>query len=326
MDVIIPTKNSASTLEACLKSLRKQTMAINIIIVDANSTDATRQIAKRYDATIFDEPKSNIKGSKRAVACNEGLKHSSSHIVAFLDSDSVVSPDWAQSLSHHLQTLPHAGAVTSGCAWKSTTKQFSYACHLISQIGSTHAHSFTKTKEIKSVPGFNSIYLRSAIDQVGGFDQTIGGCEDLYLNLQLRKKGWKLYGIPRTPVTHRQHHTPKTFAKQMYSYAWSRGHLLKTKHIFTPLHALPSLALIGLIIISLLFPPYELTFFKSIFETSIPHSLFEKLLEAYLFLVGLWSFILISKDFTLKLWLQTISAFIIQHLSWAVGYLKGLMD
>lgn len=324
LDIIIPTKNSEQSLEECLTSLREQTISINIIIVDANSTDRTRLIAEKYKCKILSEPPSNTKGSRRAVACNYGLKYSNSEYVAFLDSDVVVPPTWAQDLLQHFNS-PFIAGVTSGCVWKKKDKDFSYACHLVSQIGSTHARNFSEVKEIKSLPGYNAIYCRSALDDVGHFDESIGGCEDRELNIRLQQYMWKLLGIPQSPVEHRQNYTLHSWAKQMYGYAWSRARLLKVKKIFSPLHALPSLTLLLLIILGLLFPPLQITFFQSLLTlTFLP--VFEKIVEIYLFLVVLWSFVLISQNFTVKLWFQTITAFIIQHLSWSVGYIKGLLD
>jgi len=328
VDVIIPTKNSESTLEACLKSLRKQTIKINIIVVDANSTDRTRIIAKKYNCKILTEPRSTVKGSRRAVACNKGLKYSSSTFVAFIDSDTIVPETWAKDLTTALSTSnlqQDVAGVTSGCHYKRKIKDFSFACHLISQIGSTHAKDFDKIQEIKSIPGYNAIYRRKFLDLAGGFSEEIGGCEDRELNIRLLKAGYKLLGIPHSPVEHRQNHTPHSFAKQMYWYAWSRSRLLKIKKIFSPLHALPSLTLLFLIILGLLFPPVQITFFHSLLTLTYPPIL-EKIVEIYLFLIALWSFVLTSNTFTLKLWLQTISAFIIQHFSWSLGYLKGLLD
>jgi len=162
------------------------------------------------------------------------------------------------------------------------------------------------------------------LEDVGGFNEEIGGCEDWELNWRLRKARLKLLGIPEVPVEHRQNCSVKSFAKEMFGYGWSRARLLKKTHIFTPFHALPSLALLFLIALGILYPPTTFSFATSFLV--VPQSWFEKAIEMYLFLIGLFSFVLISKEFTFKLWLQTIGAFIIQHLSWAIGYLKGLSD
>lgn len=58
ISVIMPTYNSETTLETALKSIRMQTVAdqIEILVIDGGSTDATREIARRYGATVLENP------------------------------------------------------------------------------------------------------------------------------------------------------------------------------------------------------------------------------------------------------------------------------
>jgi glycosyltransferase involved in cell wall biosynthesis len=54
VSVIIPTKNSAKTIEKCLKSVKDQTYKnIEIIVVDNFSTDGTYEIAKKYTEKVY---------------------------------------------------------------------------------------------------------------------------------------------------------------------------------------------------------------------------------------------------------------------------------
>ena len=141
MDVIIPTKNCAHVLEDCLKSLREQIEPVNIIVVDANSKDGTREIARKYRATLIDEPPSDVKGSRRAVACNEGLRNSNSELVAFLDSDTEVPPTWSRDMVAYFNRNADEkiAAITSGCTANEDTK-LSKAISQIIKVSSTHAH------------------------------------------------------------------------------------------------------------------------------------------------------------------------------------------
>lgn len=134
----------------------------------------------------------------------------------------------------------------------------------------------------------------------------------------------KRKSVLKPPVGYCHNFNLRGLWKETFDYARSRSRLLRTEHIFVLQEALPTLGLIGFIILGLLFPPTEFTFFKSIFQTTNPW--FEKVLEMYLFIISLWSMVLLVKDFTPKLWLQTICAFIIQHLAWAAGYIKGLVS
>ena len=79
VSVIVPTCNSAKTLELCLKSIKTQTYPnIEIIIVDKNSADNTRKIAEKY-GKVF------IKGPERSAQRNFGASQAAGEYLVFLD-------------------------------------------------------------------------------------------------------------------------------------------------------------------------------------------------------------------------------------------------
>ena len=49
VSVVVPTRNAARTLDACLRSIRSQTYGrVELVVVDNHSLDATPEIARRY--------------------------------------------------------------------------------------------------------------------------------------------------------------------------------------------------------------------------------------------------------------------------------------
>ncbi len=82
VSVIIPTKNSAQFLEKCLKSIKNQTYNnIEIIVVDNNSIDKTKEIARKYTKKVYN------KGPERTYQKNYGIKKSKGDYLFFVDSD-----------------------------------------------------------------------------------------------------------------------------------------------------------------------------------------------------------------------------------------------
>lgn len=89
VSVIIPTRNNEEILRRCLVSLQKQTYPnIEIVIVDGNSTDTTREIAKEYTDMVLVYPK---KGDHRCAQRNLGVEKASGQYVFVLDSDMELS-------------------------------------------------------------------------------------------------------------------------------------------------------------------------------------------------------------------------------------------
>lgn len=85
--VIVPTKNSTATLEACLRSIRAQTYsAIELIVVDNFSTDGTQELARKYADKVFEQ------GPERSAQVNFGVEQASGQYVYKVDSDFIVEP------------------------------------------------------------------------------------------------------------------------------------------------------------------------------------------------------------------------------------------
>lgn len=82
VSLIVTTRNSEKTIEACLISLKNQEYKkIEIILVDNFSTDKTIDIAKKYTRNIY------ITGPERSQQRNFGIKKAKGEFVFFIDSD-----------------------------------------------------------------------------------------------------------------------------------------------------------------------------------------------------------------------------------------------
>src|SRR5271155_1711545 len=82
VSVIIPTRNEALSIGRVLVDLPMD-LVTEVIVVDSNSTDDTREIAARMGARVIPEPR---RGYGRA--CLTGLAAASSpDVVVFLDGD-----------------------------------------------------------------------------------------------------------------------------------------------------------------------------------------------------------------------------------------------
>lgn len=86
VSVIIPTKNSARTIEACLRSVKYQDYKnIEIIVVDNFSTDGTQEIAKKYTEKVYEQ------WPERTAQKNYGISKSIWDYLCFIDSDMILS-------------------------------------------------------------------------------------------------------------------------------------------------------------------------------------------------------------------------------------------
>jgi glycosyltransferase involved in cell wall biosynthesis len=87
VSVIVPTRNSARTLDACLASVRAQLHHhIELIVVDNKSTDQTLEIARRYCDVV------ESFGPERSAQRNCGARIARGDYFLFIDSDMTLSP------------------------------------------------------------------------------------------------------------------------------------------------------------------------------------------------------------------------------------------
>ncbi len=85
ISVVIPARNRAATIAACLDSVTRQTVPVDeILVVDDASTDNTVEIARAHGATRIVRL---AQQSGAQAARNEGIRQARGEWIAFLDSD-----------------------------------------------------------------------------------------------------------------------------------------------------------------------------------------------------------------------------------------------
>jgi len=88
VSVIVTTRNNHATLEACLESIKQQSYGnIELIVVDRDSDDDTKDIARRYTDKVFN------KGPERSAQRNYAVSKATGDYVVIIDSDMELSKD-----------------------------------------------------------------------------------------------------------------------------------------------------------------------------------------------------------------------------------------
>ncbi len=99
VSVVIPAYNEEPYIAACIESLLNQEEpAYEIIIVDNNSTDKTKEIAEKYSVKIVSEKKQGI-----TFARNKGFELATGDIIARTDADTRVRKDWIKKIKEHFK-------------------------------------------------------------------------------------------------------------------------------------------------------------------------------------------------------------------------------
>ncbi|HAB54278.1 MAG TPA: glycosyl transferase, partial [Ignavibacteriales bacterium] len=111
VSVIVPTFNSAKTVEDTIKSIINQNYTdLQIIIQDGESTDGTKDIIAKYPMAMSgwrSEPDNGIYD-----AMNKGISRVTGEIVAILNSDDTWFPDILERVVPVFVRNPDVGIVS----------------------------------------------------------------------------------------------------------------------------------------------------------------------------------------------------------------------
>lgn len=94
ISVVIPARNEEARIRQCLAALQAQSDPVDeVIVVDNGSHDRTASIAAFAGARVISEPVAGISAARAT-----GFDAASGEIIARIDADTIVAPDWAASI------------------------------------------------------------------------------------------------------------------------------------------------------------------------------------------------------------------------------------
>jgi glycosyltransferase involved in cell wall biosynthesis len=161
VSVIIPTRNSAATLAACLASITAQTYPhIELIVVDRDSTDATKTIAGRFTKLVFNH------GPERSAQRNFGVDRAKGEYVLIIDSDMELGPRVVEACVYQFQTHPELLGLV--------IPEESFGQGFWAQCKRLERSFYVGVPWIEAARAFTRVVYQ----QVGGYDTTLVSGED----------------------------------------------------------------------------------------------------------------------------------------------------
>ena len=218
VSIIITTKNSVGSLPDLLKSISSQSYkTYEIIVVDNNSIDATKDIAGKWNCRVFN------KGPERSAQRNYGVERSGGEDILILDADMTLEKDVLKEGVNKFQNNSEMGALI--IPEKSYGIGFWTKCKIFER-------EFYLGDETIEAPRF---FKKSIFKKFGGYDEKITGPEDWDLPLRMKKAGIKI-GRIKSIIRHNEgRFSPFQSAKKKFYYASHAGVFLKRhpEQIFT---------------------------------------------------------------------------------------------
>lgn len=162
---IIPAYNEEKYISKCLESIIKYGPTdTEIIVVDNNSTDLTAEMVKQFPGVIL--LKEEKKGTNSAR--QRGLSYATGELVAFIDSDCLLSADWLKQVQ--------AEFANAGIAGLSGIYKFYDLNSLDKRLIIAIWNYFAWIASLLfgyAIYGGNFVARKKLLQQAGGFDTTI---------------------------------------------------------------------------------------------------------------------------------------------------------
>jgi glycosyltransferase involved in cell wall biosynthesis len=246
LSVIMSTYNRGSLLEDAVRSVLAQESGppFELIVVDNNSTDATREIVgriERGDGRVHYafEPRQGLSHAR-----NTGLGRARASLVAFTDDDVRVAPDWVDAIVRTFEEHPDADMVGGPVLpiWPSPPPAWLTRDHWAPLALVDHGDTPVAVNAGHQICliGANVAFRRPVFDLLGGFGSQfqrvkdgIGSLEDHEFQLRILRRGGS--GVYHPGIVVHAEIQPNRLTRA-YHRRWHAGHgqfhaLLRSEHM-----------------------------------------------------------------------------------------------
>ena len=171
VSVVVPTRNSAEVIGRCLESIRAQTYpAIELIVVDNGSTDATKDLACRHADRVLDG------GPERSAQRNLGARVAAGEYLLMIDSDMELTRRVVEACVERVTADPGVKAVI--------IPEESFGVGFWARCKSLERSFYVGVDWIEAARFFS----RSAYEEAGGYDTNLLGPEDWDLSQRVSRR------------------------------------------------------------------------------------------------------------------------------------------
>jgi cellulose synthase/poly-beta-1,6-N-acetylglucosamine synthase-like glycosyltransferase len=215
--VIVPVRDGESLIGQCLDSILATDYPParrEILVVDNASSDGTPSLIQSRPVTYLREKRRGVSNAR-----NRGIAESSGEILAFVDADCLVEPQWLTELVRPFED-PEVGSVAGDLQHvPPATAAERQAARL---LGNWQRFAFTSDPAYPITA--NAAYRRDVIERIGPFDPHMTRAQDVELGLRFQERSdLRLAYAERATARHRNRSTQRGFFRQQLGWAYGAG-------------------------------------------------------------------------------------------------------
>jgi GT2 family glycosyltransferase/glycosyltransferase involved in cell wall biosynthesis len=218
VSVIIVNWNGRTHLATCLPALFAQSFRdFEVIVVDNGSTDGSVEWVKEQFAQV--RVIQNQTNLGFAVANNQGIRAAQGKLVALLNNDTQVDPQWLAEMVEAMESDPSVGMVAAKMLLADQPNLIDSAGVAIDRAGiawgaeggqTDHLTTSAAVREVFGACGGAALYRRSMLAEIGLLDEDFFAyLEDVDLAWRAQWAGWRGVYAARAQVLHLHSATSK---------------------------------------------------------------------------------------------------------------------
>lgn len=236
--VVIPAFNASRTITSTVESaLRQSLAALEVVVVNDGSTDATAEIVGDID-----DPRVRLVNQANRglpAARNAGIKASRGAYVAFLDSDDLLLPDFVQLGIDALRARARPGFAYTDAYVLDEASGRIRETSAMAQFDPPIPPPQDSADFLIALMRINFVYVstivpREVLEATGGFNESLTSCEDYDLWLRILVHGFEAAWFPGRHAIYRLH------PGQMTRNVMRMARNLSSVYDGLPLEAMPS--------------------------------------------------------------------------------------
>jgi rhamnosyltransferase len=225
--ILIPTKNGAQDIGACLKAIQSQkgVTAIEVVVIDSGSTDTTLEIARRYPVRIEQIP---AKSFHHARTRNYAASLATGEFLVFLSQDAIPASDtWLAAM------LADFGDPTVGAVYGRHLPKRGSSIERNDALNTVYGEQrIVKERGNREKLGYRYYHfsdanaaIRRDVWRATRFPEDFKVFEDLGIAERILRGGWKIVYEPRASVHHSHNHTTVGLFKRYFDIGFTMRRL-----------------------------------------------------------------------------------------------------
>jgi len=231
VSIIIVNFNGREVIENCLNSVLKISHTkFEVIVVDNGSTDGSIEFVQNFveKSPVRVRLIKNQKNLGFAEGNNVGIGNASGEYIAFLNNDTIVNPNWLQSIETILKKDKKIAAVQSLLLAKDGFKVdslggvidiFGTAVDQVVSMRNLRRATDSGIEEIFSACAASMVVRKSVLEEVGNFDpKFFAYFEDVDLCWRIRLRGYAIVLDLDSVVYHIRYATSKKFGGHLFNF------------------------------------------------------------------------------------------------------------